>query len=267
MKKTAILFSFFVLLLAGCEKTSTTTNTSTPSTPEGSSIVAEQTFSDINTFADNFFSESGLKSSPTGLTCPTVSWNLASLPFSLVFDWGTGCTGTDGVLRKGKISISLTGLMTAVNSIATFTFDNYYAGGLKITGTHSITYVGLNSGNNWPRYQIATDARFDFPDGKFMTYHANYWRLLSAGSETASISDDVWRIEGASSGTTADGISWQASCTNALVKPMSCRWFTSGILTVTPSGLSPVTIDFGDGTCDNKASVIKNGLTTIIELR
>jgi hypothetical protein len=192
MKKRVILFSLCILLFVGCEKQTTTTSTATPTNSEESAIVAEQTFSDINTFADNFFSESGLKSSPAGLTCPTVSWNLASLPFSLVFDWGTGCTGTDGVLRKGKISISLTGLMTAVNSIATFTFDNYYAGGLKITGTHSITYVGLNSGNNWPRYQVATDARFDFPDGKFMTYHANYWRLLAAGSETATISDDVW---------------------------------------------------------------------------
>jgi hypothetical protein len=267
MKKIVILFSFlFVLLFAGCQK-ETVKNDTSPATSEETAVVSEQTFIDINTIADDVFSLSGLKTTPTGLTCPAVSWSLNALPFSVTLDWGTGCTGLEGIYRKGKMTISLTGKMNELNSTATFAFDNFYTDGHKVTGVHRITYSGLNTGNSWPRYQIFTEARIDFADGKFITYRANYWRLFSEGSNTNSASDDVWRIEGTSSGTTVDGKAWEATCSSALVKPMSCRWFTKGILVVTPQGEPAITVDFGDGTCDNKATVTKNGVTTTIELR
>jgi hypothetical protein len=255
-----ISFFLIVLLLAGCQKYSATSTTAQPgdkNTSEGSIIVADQAFEGLNGLVFGQISSSGLKAGTLG-TCPSISATLnASFPVSIIFDWGTGCTSADdGILRSGKITAAVSGMLNMQSSVITFTFSDFTSNGNKIIGVHKITYLGLNAGNNWPRYAVFTDAKIEFADTKFITYHAEYIRLQSEGSATPlNISDDVWRIEGNSSGTTREGIAWTASYPSALVKKASCKWFSSGSVLVTPAGDVARTIDFGDGTCDNKAKL------------
>lgn len=260
MKTSAILFILVLLILAGCQKDSTTTTVSQPgdkNTSEGSIVISDQIFEGLNGIANGYFALTGLKSASLE-TCPAISATATTaLPIVITCDWGTGCTSAeDGITRSGKISVSLSGLMKTANSVATFTFDNFVADGNKITGTHRITYMGINAGNNWPRFTVFTEAKIEFPDQKFITYRAEYTRLQSEGSATPLIlADDVWRIEGSSSGTTREGVAWTASYPSALVKKASCKWFSSGSILITPQGELPRTINFGDGTCDNKATL------------
>ena len=267
-KITTILSGLVILMVAGCQKDTTTPSSQVTdiSSSERSLVIADQTFDALNNLTGSYFNSVGLKTA--SLTCPLMTATLTTA-FPLVFtlDWGTGCTSADdGITRSGKISVSLSGFMNVANSSATFTFTDFVSNGNKITGTHKITYVGLNSNNNWPRYTVLTDARIEFADQKFMTYHAEFVRLQSEGTATLAWNDDVWRIEGTSSGTTREGIAWTATYPSALVKKMSCKWFSSGSVLVTPTGGVPRTVDFGDGTCDNKATVKIGDVTTIIEL-
>jgi len=268
LKKTILLFSFLLVISAGCQKDQSTaiTENLAPITTEESSLLAEQTFSDINSFSDNFMGVSGLKSQPVE-TCPSVTWNLSALPFSLTFDWDKGCLGTDNIARKGKITVSLSGKMNIENSIATFSFNNFYTEGYKITGIHRITYKGFNTGSTNPRYSVFTEAKIEFPNQKFMTYRAEYWRILAEGAGTATLDDDVWRVEGTSRGVTADGLSWSATVNTALVKSAKCHWISKGIMLITPKDQPQYKVDFGDGTCDNKVTVTKEGKTSIIEMK
>ena len=267
-KITTILSGLVILIVAGCQKDTTTSSLPVTdiSSSERSAIIADQTFDGLNGLTNNLFSTAGLKSAT--VTCPSLSVSLTtSFPIVITGDWGTGCTNTeDGITRSGKISVSLSGMMNKANSVATFTFIDFVSNGNKITGTHKITYNGLNPGNNWPRYTVLTDARIEFSDQKFMTYHAEFVRLQSEGAATLAWADDVWRIEGSSSGTTREGVAWTASYPSAIVKKMACKWFSSGSVVVTPAGGVPRTIDFGDGTCDNKATVKIGDVTSIIEL-
>jgi len=270
-KITWLSVLLITLMIAGCQKdTTTTTTTSQPgdeNTSEGSVVISDKTFEALNGTMFSYATTTGLKSATTG-TCPVISvTSIISFPITITCDWGTGCASTDdGITRSGKITISLSGLMSVPGSIATFTFVDFVADGNKISGVHKITYVGLNAGNSWPRYSVYTDAKIVFPDTKFITYHAEYTRLQAAGSATAAIADDVWRIEGTSSGTTRDGIAWTASYPSALVKNASCKWFSSGSVLITPTGGVPRTINFGDGTCDNKATLTIGDKTTDITL-
>jgi hypothetical protein len=265
---SAIVFGIMILILAGCEKTSTTSEPDPMNinSPEKSAITAIQTFDGINSLTDAAFSSNNLKSLKAG-ECPVITLNISQLPYVVTFDWGTGCTGADGVLRSGKITISLTGKMNVVNSVATFTFQDFYCGGNKLTGIHTITYTGLDTGNNWPRYDIHTEAVITFPDTKTITYNSDNIRLFAAGSDTPlNWSDDVWRIEGTASGKTRSGVNWTATCTSALEKKVACQWFDSGILVVTPEGGTASTVNFGDGTCDNKATVTIGDKTINVEM-
>ena len=268
MKTSGILFFLFLLILAGCNKDSAPILPALPgdkNTSEGSSVISDQTFEVLNGVANSVFTSSGLKGGT--LTCPTISATVTTtLPILVTMDWGTGCASTvDGVTRSGKITASLSGLMNVVGSVATFSFADFKNDGNKITGTHRITYKGLN-GSNWPKYEIFTEARIEFPDAKFITYRATYTRFQSEGSATATLDDDVWRIEGSSSGVSREGKAWTASFPSALVKKNSCKWFSSGSVLVTPAGELPRTINFGDGTCDNKATLTIGDKTTEITL-
>jgi len=89
---------------------------------------------------------------------------------------------------------------------------------------------------------------------------------LQEGGFTIISVKDVWRIEGNSSGVTREGLAWTASYPSALVKKNSCKWVSSGSILVTPQGLAPRTINFGEGTCDNKATLTIEDKTYQIEL-
>jgi hypothetical protein len=271
IKTTGILIILIALIIGGCQKESTTTTAIVPgdsNTSEGSIVIGDKTFEGLNGIIDGFMATSGLKSAAIG-SCPSITATLSnSFPIAITIDWGaTGCTGAeDGIARSGKVIASLSGLMNVTNSVATFTFADFVNNGNKITGVHRITYKGLNPVNNWPRYAVFTEAKIEFPDKKFITYRAEYIRLQSEGSATLAVADDVWRIEGSSSGTTRGGTSWTASYPSAVVKKSSCQWFSSGSVLVTPLGEVPRTINFGDGTCDNKATLTIGDKITIINL-
>lgn len=264
-----ILVSVIILLTGGCQKDSETKTIVQPgdnNSSEGSILIGDRTFEGLNGLTDSYLAASGLKSLP--LTCPAISVTpLNSFPVTVTLDWGTGCSNTlDDITRSGKITVSLSGLMNEVNSLATFTFVDFVSEGYKVSGVHKIKYLGLNSGNNWPRYSVLTEARIEFPDKKFITYRAEYIRLKSEGASTITPDDDVWRIEGHSSGVTREGLAWTASYPSALVKKNSCKWVSSGSILITPEGMAPRTINFGEGTCDNKATLVIEDKTYEITL-
>lgn len=108
--------------------------------------------------------------------CPTLAFELkgdcnsqAGCDVEAVLDWGDGCVGDDGVLRKGKISISAHIDPDSINGTATF--DNFEEEGNKITsGNLSVnaekTQVGwnltisvedLNGENEEGRYSLDID--------------------------------------------------------------------------------------------------------------
>ena len=190
-----------------CTKESTT-NQEQPwseNSAETASVSSISAFDELNSLTDAVMSANDLKSLEPG-NCPIVTLNISQLPYVLTFDWGLGCIGQDGVTRSGQISVSFSGKMNVVGKVATFTFIDFYYNGNKITGIHTITYAGLNPDNNWPRFDVHTEAQILFPDNKSILYNSDNSRLFAEGSETLSWTDDVWHIVGTSSGTTRAGI-------------------------------------------------------------
>jgi hypothetical protein len=77
----------------------------------------------------------------------------------------------------------------------------------------------------------------------------------------------VYLITGSANGTSAGGTSYTAVIGQALRKELSCRHIVSGIISITPGDKPTRTINYGDGTCDDKATVTINGNVFNITLR
>jgi hypothetical protein len=277
MKRKILYFSSFsiiitLLFIYSCQKDkSKEIIDNTPfnaNSVEKNAVVATATFDELNDFAQSGIGATGLKSGTIDFgSCPSVNFNFVTPPFSITLDWGTGCNNNDGIIRSGTINISLSGLMNEKNSVATMKIENYIVDGKKISGTTKITYVGPNTGNNWPRYSIISEGKIEFADKSFMTYRSESVRLQAEGSRTAIITDDLWRTEiNSASGINRDGTKWTAKTTKVMIKKGDCKWYNSGTLVITPEKGDIKTVDFGDGTCDNKATLKIGDKTTDITL-
>jgi len=267
---------FFVFIFA-CKKESSQNQTTavvdnttlTANSVEKNAVIAVTTFEGINQFAQAGFISNNLKAGSISFgSCPTITVNYTTPPYSITLDWGTECTGIDGAKRSGKIDISLNGIMNVANNVATLKIENYVVDGKTITGTTKITSAGPNPGNGWPRYDIVTEGKIVFADKSVLSYKYDGVTLQSEGTATPTVlSDDVWRTEvHSASGVNQDGTTWTAKSTKVMIKKGDCKWYNSGTFEITPSKGDVITIDFGDGTCDNKATMKKGSVTTEITL-
>lgn len=200
-------------------------------------------------------------------------------PVRITIDFGTtGCIRpADGHSRKGKIIIDYSNRLTLPGAIATITFDNFYVDDTKIEGTAAIT--NTSSPNSTPPSRQFT---VDVTNGKLSTTDGNYveWNSHKTITQTQGLStllypkDDVFQIEGSANGRAQKGnllVAWQSTITSPLIKNFECRWIVQGTVKVVRASTSANTswtglLDYGNGNCDNQATVTINGVTHQITL-
>jgi hypothetical protein len=71
----------------------------------------------------------------------------------------------------------------------------------------------------------------------------------------------VYLITGSANGVNRDGLAYTMQITSPLRKEICCRWLVSGTININPSGMLTRTIDFGNGACDQNASITIAGYT------
>jgi hypothetical protein len=197
-----------------------------------------------------------------------------TFPVRITTDFGTlGCKGRDGRTRYGKIITTYTGRLIEPGKSATTTFENYRVDSTSVSGTHTITNTGSITTR---QYTVeVTNAKLSRPNGNYIQRSARRVITQVEGLATPLIAgDDVYRIEGSASGTVKRGtlaLSWESSITEPLIKRFSCSWIVKGKVEVVRRGQnrnSPWTgvLDYGTGTCDNKATLTANGRVRQINL-
>ena len=195
-----------------------------------------------------------------------------SFPKTITIDFGTGVVCYDGYTRKGKIILYLTGRWALEyvqpNTTILAEFDNYYIKPpnspdfIKREGQFSTTYNGRDSSDHPVYVRDAIDAKLIFSDGTFIHWNASHICTWMEGYETQlNIYDNVWKIEGASSGTNRNGRQYQTNITSPLIFDRTCNngTITQGVLIVSPENLPQRTINFGNGNCDNTIVITVNG--------
>ena len=189
-----------------------------------------------------------------GNSCATVTLNNSdpdTYPKIMTLDFGPGCTGFDGLTRKGKIIATLSGRIRTAGTSITISFDNYSVNDFKLEGEFSITN---NSGNNGLSFTTqTTNGKLTYPGGTlFYAHSGNHTLTQTAGAGTPSFLDDSFSLTGSGTTTSSLGNSLTVNITTALVKKATCANVVSGIEQFTYNNING-TLDFGDGSCDNQA--------------
>jgi len=203
-------------------------------------------------------------------TCPVITITPLTpgvWPKTITIDFGTGCTGLYDNTRSGKIIIEITGPRMEEGSVKTVTFENYYFNGIKVEGTKVIENMGYNNNLNLVFSVHLMNGVLTLPEGQTIQRSFQHQREWTAGIMTRNIWDDEFLITGTSEGQTINGLAYNNTIMNAIRWQRVCRFAVSGTVSIQCEGADPIVIDYGNGDCDDVATVTRNGESKQLQLK
>lgn len=265
-----------LLSLSACKK-DRTNNTNVTTQEEDTQYAddmakADQAFDELDGFADqaDALGNVALKGGPNPLGgCATVTKDTVGTPDSLTIDFGpTNCLCKDGRYRRGKIIVTQTGHYKDSAFNRTFAFNGYYVNDNMVYGSKSVTNMGHNSASHL-FYNIVVDGHMVLKTTNDTISHlANRTRTFTAGENTTQLADDEYDITGSGSHTKATGKKFTVNITSPLHIALNCNWIESGTVSILPQGATnPRVLDYGNGNCDDSATITVNNKSKTIILK
>ncbi len=287
--QTLKFICFAVVLLAltitSCNKATTANTNTTTTDPNGDESPADNSLvagveSDVNSMSDEVgdgntltnYKNSGTEA-VTAAPCASITIDTVSNPKVLTINFGTvNCLCIDNRYRRGKIIINFTGRYRDAGTVISKKFQNYAIDNNNVTGYIYTTNNGLNTQNQLT-FSHTSSLTVIKPNGNYVSRTANTPYRWINGHTTLTKLDDKFAVSGTASGTRSAGSNtsyYTQQITSDLIRDLSspiCRkHFTQGVLNVTPNGLLTRVIDYGNGTCDNQATVTVGNVTYTITL-
>jgi len=275
MKKISLALTFMItvlFMLSSCKKDNNTIGNDFSASRDDA--FAEATYDNVTSIADEAYTlsiQGSFKSDNAVFLgeCATVTLDTTVFPRVLTIDFGdTNCLGKDGRYRRGRIIVTFTGRYWRPGTIITTTFDEYYVNDNQVEGTKVVTNNGFNETGNM-NWDIAVNGMITLANGEgSITWNSQRNREWIEGINTPfNRWDNIYLITGDAHGERANGLHWDRQITNPLRIELACRFIVSGTIEIQPEGKALRILDFGDGSCDNEATVTVNGNTYTIHLR
>lgn len=234
--------------------------------------VAESAFEDVDDigFESLLYFESGgriAENEDSPIRCAVKTHDKENK--TIVVDFGEGCIGKNGRERKGKIIITYTERRFVPGAVHTITFEDFYVDGKLIEGIRTRTNISASS-DDYLRFSIVLEnGKVTWEDGTFATRKGN-WETSRIRTPNP-INDERIRT-GNASGVDREGLAYTVEITKAIVWKRACM--ASDKIKIPVEGIkvkafedgNSVTIDYGDGTCDNLVTITKDGVTETVEL-
>ncbi|MAE86293.1 MAG: hypothetical protein CMB80_26395 [Flammeovirgaceae bacterium] len=186
----------------------------------------------------------------------------------ITIDFGDGCEDRNGTVRSGIIRIAYNELRNVPGAYRIVTFEDFFVDSVGVEGTRTLTNISELSDSLSRTFEIKLEGgKLSFPDGTTMTRDSEFERTsyLTDGWSNAYVT-----LTGGATGTLIGGTEYTMSILDEIVIKRACREDAvvipvSGVKEIV-SGENVVTIDYGDGSCDNYVDITVNGETTTREV-
>ena len=186
----------------------------------------------------------------------------------ITIDFGDGCEDHQGVERSGIVRIAYNELRSVPGAYRIVTFEDFYVDSVGVEGTRTLTNTSDEADSLSRTFTIElVGGKLTFPDETSITRDSEFERTTYISDDWSSV---YTTLTGEASGTLIDGTSYTMTIVEEIVFARECRDEgvvipVSGIKEII-AGENIVTIDYGDGTCDNLVDITINGETTTKEI-
>lgn len=185
----------------------------------------------------------------------TTNWPANGDTLVYQVDYGTiGCTDHDGRFKQGILTVYFISDFAVQGGIIKMIPTDYFVDFVKYEGTITMTNNGNHVFTTVVANGVCTKADW------VITYSGTtVFTWLSGHTTPADPSDDSYTVTENGNGVNRTGKAFTIATTSAMHKDSNCKWIKSGSVDITPDGLKTRTIDFGNGVCDNKATMTIDG--------
>jgi hypothetical protein len=183
---------------------------------------------------------------------------------TIVFDFGEGCLLNNGAFVTGQITL-VYGPFDGGTRTINYTFNDYTYNNNAVSGGGQIFRQIANADGN-PQSTTNEAITVAFPNTDVTaTRNGMHTTVWTEGVGSGTWLDNVYHVTGDWDTVFTNGFERTGLVTEALVRRLSCAYVESGTLEVTQEGFTGI-IDWGDGTCDNMATLEVNGQIYDIQL-
>lgn len=255
---TATVVGTGCLFLAACQKDKPTDD---PNEADIKSAVewtiADQLFGELKNIADQ--GEKGLmttyKNGGAFADCATVTHNQASKEFTINFG-PSNCLCKDGRNRRGALKVTYSTAYWDSAGTVTITPISYYVNDFRVEGTKEI----LNNGTNQigqPNWSITVEGMIIYPGGLDTVYweSARKHTWVKGYNSIFIWTDDTWEVNGSGDLITSNNEKWHVVISSPLRRDISCKYVSKGVIEISAQGKASRIIDYGQGICDDDATL------------
>lgn len=259
------LIGLSLFVMVSCEK-STHTEDSIISeynmeSPTVNNADAQDVLNTLENLQDELLEERG------STVCPVITSTApkGSFPNVVTIDYGPGCVDKKGRYHSGKIVIEQSDSMHNQGAVRKTTFVNFGIDSIKLK--NGMVTVTNESGENGRKFIRKTSGMTITGPKGTLDLQSIHARIQVKGGDTKDKSDDVWKIEGESTGSVSGDIKFSTIIKEPLILKGDCPFIVNGKEEITRNGHKAV-VEYGDGTCDRFARGTKeNGESFVIVLR
>ena len=196
--------------------------------------------------------------------CAEVTVSTTDFPKEIIIDYGDDCFTRNGLPITGKITFTISDTIINEGAEITVVYDNVTIGERSVDREATILNEGQNEEGNWV---ISTSMVSTVTYGDDLIIKRDYAgeKEWINGFLTPQCFDDQLYQTGGGTITVNDELVFTRTITVPLYIDKTCRFILSGVVEIS-RGEETMTIDYGDGECDNIAVVTKDGVSEEIEL-
>lgn len=196
--------------------------------------------------------------------CAVVTVTNATFPKEIVIDFDGNCSTWHGNSLTGKIIVTISDRIITEGSVIRVVYENVKIGEKAVSRESVLTNEGMNENGNWV-ISFASTVNVTHANGHVSVRELSGEKEWISGFLTPEITDDKFYKTGSGTIIVDDDVRFSRTITTPLYIDRACRFILSGVVEITRGG-ETMTINYGDGECDNTAVVTKDGETEEIEL-
>lgn len=189
--------------------------------------------------------------------CVTITVVIVQNMKTVTLDFGEGCELRNGNFVSGKIIMTYERDPEAASKMITYSFEGFYFNRKNVEGGGSILRERSNENGN-PQSTKIFDVTVTWPDGLFASKIGEKVREMIEGQSTTAWGDNVFLITGNWTFTRRNGNVLSAKIIKELRRELACKFLVSGTIELSKN-LDTAILDYGDGECDDLATVSVNG--------
>jgi len=185
-------------------------------------------------------------------------------PKTITVDYGDGIELINGRIISGIVQINVSAPPRTIGATRDITFKEFFVDSVNIDG--NIVKTCIDSTELYTEFMAVSDLIFTFTDETYIDRHAERTTVVEGFDTPYDYSDDIFTITGFAESESSEGVNFSRVVTDPLIKKATCRFIVRGVINFYKNGEIVAELDYGNGECDDIATITKNGETRQITL-